>query len=278
MEETEALTACRAPRLDRAQLLALEPHLGEVVKRRRAFHRAADDARPRRAGQVLRRRCSSRAAAGSSTGDARCACSQSGAGWTVATAGGAAASGRGGGRARRRGRPTSPRRSAIAFRSASSAAITCTTAPQGDADAQPAGARSRKRLCADADGARHAPDHRRRIRPPRRSAVVGASRSAGADRRAKCSRSPSGAIPQPWLGRRPCLPDMLPVIGPAPRHKGLWFDFGHQHLGLTLGPGQRPAAGANDERARRRSSTRRRSGRSGSSAVDQARRQCSAAP
>ena len=41
---------------------------------------------------------------------------------------------------------------------------------------------------------------------------------------------------QLWLGRRPCLPDMLPVIGAAPRHKGLWFDFGHQHLGLTLGP------------------------------------------
>jgi D-amino-acid dehydrogenase len=40
----------------------------------------------------------------------------------------------------------------------------------------------------------------------------------------------------PWLGRRPCLPDMLPVIGPAPRHNGLWFNFGHQHLGLTLGP------------------------------------------
>jgi D-amino-acid dehydrogenase len=42
--------------------------------------------------------------------------------------------------------------------------------------------------------------------------------------------------PELWLGRRPCLPDMLPVIGAAPRHKGLWFDFGHQHLGLTLGP------------------------------------------
>jgi D-amino-acid dehydrogenase len=42
--------------------------------------------------------------------------------------------------------------------------------------------------------------------------------------------------PRPWLGNRPCLPDMKPVIGPAPRHKGLWFDFGHQHLGLTLGP------------------------------------------
>ena len=41
---------------------------------------------------------------------------------------------------------------------------------------------------------------------------------------------------QLWLGRRPCMPDMAPVIGPAPRHKGLWFDFGHQHLGLTLGP------------------------------------------
>ena len=42
--------------------------------------------------------------------------------------------------------------------------------------------------------------------------------------------------PQPWKGARPCLPDMLPVLGPAPRHKGLWFDFGHAHHGLTLGP------------------------------------------
>jgi D-amino-acid dehydrogenase len=41
---------------------------------------------------------------------------------------------------------------------------------------------------------------------------------------------------KPWMGSRPCLPDMLPVIGKAPRHKGLWFDFGHQHHGLTLGP------------------------------------------
>lgn len=42
--------------------------------------------------------------------------------------------------------------------------------------------------------------------------------------------------PEPWLGRRPCLPDMRPVIGPAPRHKGLWFAFGHNHHGFTLGP------------------------------------------
>lgn len=41
---------------------------------------------------------------------------------------------------------------------------------------------------------------------------------------------------RPWMGARPCLPDMLPVIGKAPRHDGLWFDFGHQHHGLTLGP------------------------------------------
>ena len=41
---------------------------------------------------------------------------------------------------------------------------------------------------------------------------------------------------KPWIGARPCLPDMLPVIGKAGRHAGLWFDFGHQHHGLTLGP------------------------------------------
>lgn len=41
---------------------------------------------------------------------------------------------------------------------------------------------------------------------------------------------------QPWMGRRPCMPDMRPVIGPASRHSGLWFNFGHAHHGLTLGP------------------------------------------
>jgi D-amino-acid dehydrogenase len=29
---------------------------------------------------------------------------------------------------------------------------------------------------------------------------------------------------------------MLPVIGRAPRHRGLWFAFGHAHHGFTLGP------------------------------------------
>ncbi|MBB4010152.1 NAD(P)/FAD-dependent oxidoreductase [Allorhizobium taibaishanense] len=41
---------------------------------------------------------------------------------------------------------------------------------------------------------------------------------------------------EPWMGARPCTPDMMPVIGKAPRHKGLWFAFGHAHHGLTLGP------------------------------------------
>lgn len=41
---------------------------------------------------------------------------------------------------------------------------------------------------------------------------------------------------EPWMGARPCTPDMMPVIGRAHRHKGLTFAFGHAHHGLTLGP------------------------------------------
>jgi D-amino-acid dehydrogenase len=40
----------------------------------------------------------------------------------------------------------------------------------------------------------------------------------------------------PWMGARPCLPDLLPMIGPVPGQPGLWADFGHHHLGFTLGP------------------------------------------
>ncbi|MEJ2804067.1 FAD-binding oxidoreductase [Comamonadaceae bacterium PP-2] len=46
----------------------------------------------------------------------------------------------------------------------------------------------------------------------------------------------TGVEPQPWLGARPCTVDMKPVIGAAPRHAGLWFNFGHAHQGFTLGP------------------------------------------
>ncbi|MES1925343.1 FAD-binding oxidoreductase [Salinisphaera sp. T31B1] len=41
---------------------------------------------------------------------------------------------------------------------------------------------------------------------------------------------------QPWKGARPCMGDMKPVIGPAPRHDNLWLAFGHGHQGFTLGP------------------------------------------
>ncbi len=42
---------------------------------------------------------------------------------------------------------------------------------------------------------------------------------------------------EPWMGRRPTLIDSLPIIGPAPRHARLWFNFGHQHVGLSMAPG-----------------------------------------
>jgi D-amino-acid dehydrogenase len=44
------------------------------------------------------------------------------------------------------------------------------------------------------------------------------------------------AVGEPWRGSRPTLPDSLPMIGPAPRHPGLWLAFGNQHIGFTTGP------------------------------------------
>jgi D-amino-acid dehydrogenase len=41
---------------------------------------------------------------------------------------------------------------------------------------------------------------------------------------------------EPWMGARPCTPDMKPIIGRAPSHPNLWFALGHAHQGLTLGP------------------------------------------
>ena len=35
-----------------------------------------------------------------------------------------------------------------------------------------------------------------------------------------------------WMGHRPCLPDSLPVIGPATRAANVYFAFGHQHVGM----------------------------------------------
>lgn len=38
-----------------------------------------------------------------------------------------------------------------------------------------------------------------------------------------------------WMGRRPSLPDSLPVMDRSPHNPSVFFNFGHQHLGLTWG-------------------------------------------
>jgi glycine/D-amino acid oxidase-like deaminating enzyme len=52
------------------------------------------------------------------------------------------------------------------------------------------------------------------------------------------------AVAEPWRGSRPTLPDSLPMIGQAPRHSGLWFAFGNQHIGFTTGPASGEAIAA----------------------------------
>jgi glycine/D-amino acid oxidase-like deaminating enzyme len=38
-----------------------------------------------------------------------------------------------------------------------------------------------------------------------------------------------------WMGRRPAMPDSLPVIGPSAKHRNVYYAFGHGHLGLCAG-------------------------------------------
>jgi glycine/D-amino acid oxidase-like deaminating enzyme len=38
-----------------------------------------------------------------------------------------------------------------------------------------------------------------------------------------------------WTGFRPATPDSLPLIGPHPRHPGLYIAAGHEGLGITTG-------------------------------------------
>ena len=42
--------------------------------------------------------------------------------------------------------------------------------------------------------------------------------------------------PTSWMGRRPTLPDSLPVIDLHPQYPQIGMVFGHQHLGLTQSP------------------------------------------
>jgi D-amino-acid dehydrogenase len=66
------------------------------------------------------------------------------------------------------------------------------------------------------------------IRPPdpRRAAVlarIARDSFAGLD----------DAPTRSWMGHRPCMPDSVPVVGPAAGQPGLWLAVGHGHLGLT---------------------------------------------
>ena len=39
-----------------------------------------------------------------------------------------------------------------------------------------------------------------------------------------------------WMGRRPSLPDGLPVLGMAPKFANAFFAFGNSHFGMSAGP------------------------------------------
>ncbi|MBM3341366.1 MAG: FAD-dependent oxidoreductase [Betaproteobacteria bacterium] len=45
----------------------------------------------------------------------------------------------------------------------------------------------------------------------------------------------SGVDATKWMGRRPSMPDSLPVIGPASRLPNVYYAFGHGHIGLCGG-------------------------------------------
>ena len=39
-----------------------------------------------------------------------------------------------------------------------------------------------------------------------------------------------------WMGRRPSMPDSMPVLGRSALHADVFHAFGHGHVGMTLGP------------------------------------------
>jgi len=43
-----------------------------------------------------------------------------------------------------------------------------------------------------------------------------------------------GKVKSTWMGRRPTLPDAMPVIGRSVKNKNILYAFGHQHIGWTL--------------------------------------------
>ncbi|HVL56431.1 MAG TPA: FAD-dependent oxidoreductase [Burkholderiaceae bacterium] len=78
----------------------------------------------------------------------------------------------------------------------------------------------------------------RRLPDPRRSDLL--------DRIARETFEGFDGVPSTrWMGHRPCMPDSVPIVGPAKRQPGLWIAAGHGHLGLTdsVGTAERIANG-----------------------------------
>ena len=105
---------------------------------------------------------------------------------------------------------------------------------------------SRRRLYARADEKGGPPDDRRRVRRSRCAAEL-----CPAPRDEPLARELfplAGRLdPEPWMGCRPCLPDMVPVIGKGERHQGLWFAFWSCPSRFHAWTGHRAAACRNDD-------------------------------
>jgi glycine/D-amino acid oxidase-like deaminating enzyme len=51
---------------------------------------------------------------------------------------------------------------------------------------------------------------------------------------ALCPGLARAKVRRTWAGLRPVTPDGLPIIGPEPRLKGLWYATGHGRNGILL--------------------------------------------
>jgi D-amino-acid dehydrogenase len=91
-------------------------------------------------------------------------------------------------------------------------------------------------FAAGADARRRPAHHRCRVRPPPTPPPTPVQLERAEPVARKLLPLADRVEDKPWLGVRPCMPDMLPVIGPLPKHGSVWCAFGHGHQGLTLGP------------------------------------------
>ena len=71
--------------------------------------------------------------------------------------------------------------------------------------------------------------------------IAGINKSPNSQRIEMIERQSRKVLPQlgnvksTWMGRRPTLPDSLPIIGKSQKNNNVIYAFGHQHIGWTLG-------------------------------------------